>query len=226
MHALSIRLLEYLALGLGKERDFFRDWFAEDSLSTYRAIHNAPRASNIVDSSELSEDLFKLTTPEHSDSGFLTILSTLGFPGLQVELNGEYKSVKPQYNQLVVNLGDTFSRITNWTMKATKHRVLDIGIERFSSPFFLEPAFAALIPSTVLPEETEQKEPPVVFGEWLVKKHATYAEWQGFVMPDMSGRHRDETGKIVMGLSKLTAASAIKEEEEFKEDAAAAVVGA
>ena len=82
MHALSLRLLEYLALGLGKERSFFKDWFENDSLSTYRAIHNAPRKNNIVDSSALCEDLFKLTTPEHSDSGFLTILSTFGYPGL------------------------------------------------------------------------------------------------------------------------------------------------
>ena len=95
MHALSLRLLEFLAIGLGKDRNLFREWFAEDSLSTQWAIHNAPRANGIVDSSQLTEGHFKLTTPEHSDSGFITILSTFGYPGLQVELDGEYKSFKP-----------------------------------------------------------------------------------------------------------------------------------
>ena len=104
-------------------------------------------------------------------------MSTLGFPGLQVELNGEYKSVKPQYNQLVVNVGDIMSRITNFQLKATKHRVLDIGIERFSSPFFLEPKYAARIPSNLLQPEEAQVEPPIIYGEWIVKKIMTYAEW-------------------------------------------------
>ena len=97
-------------------------------------------------------------------------------------------------------------------MKATKHRVLDIGIERFSSAFFLEPKYAALIPSTVLPTENVQKEAPVTFGEWLVKKHSTYAEWQGFEMPDMSGRYRDADGNIVIGPSKK-----VKESEHVEE---------
>ena len=114
MHAVSLKLLEYMAIGLGKKRNLFRPWFAKDSLSTFRAINNPPRSKNLVDSSKLSASLRKLTTPEHCDSGFLTILTTLGYPGLQVELNGEFKSVRPIYNQLVVNLGDIFSRVTNF----------------------------------------------------------------------------------------------------------------
>ena len=82
MHALSLKLLEYLAIGLGKDRYFFHPWFEHDSLSTYRAIHILPRTAQIVNSSELSAEHFKLTTPEHCDSGFLTILSTFGYPGL------------------------------------------------------------------------------------------------------------------------------------------------
>lgn len=82
MHELSLKLLEFLAIGLGKDRYTFHQWFENDSLSTYRAIHILPRSANIVDSSNLSEDHVKLTTPEHCDSGFITILSTLGYPGL------------------------------------------------------------------------------------------------------------------------------------------------
>ena len=110
---------------------------------------------------------------------------------MQVELDGEFRSVKPVYNELVVNLGDLFNRITNFQLKATKHRVLDIGVERFSSPFFLEAKFTASIPSNLLAPEEQEVEEPIVFGPWLLKKLQTYVEWQGFVMPDMSSRRRD-----------------------------------
>ena len=82
MHKLSLKLLEYLAVGLGLDRFYFHSWFEKDSLSTYRAIHILPRAANIVDSSKLNQNDFKLTTPEHQDSGFLTLLTTFGYPGL------------------------------------------------------------------------------------------------------------------------------------------------
>lgn len=65
-------------------------------------------------------------------------------------MNGEFKSVRPIYNELIVNLGDTFERITNFQLKATKHRVLDINVERYSSPFFLDPRYDACIPSNLL----------------------------------------------------------------------------
>ena len=100
----------------------------------------------------------------------------------------------PSKTNLVLNLGDIFSRITNFKLKATKHRVLDIGIERFSSPFFLEPKYLASIPSNMLSLEDEQVEPPIHYGEWIVKKLATYAEWKSFVLPDKSNRCRNSEG--------------------------------
>ena len=95
MTVVGCKLLEYIAIGLGFDRFFFHEWFEKDSLSTQRAIHILPRSAGIVDSSKLSADLFKLTTPEHTDSGFLTLLTTFGYPGLQVLMDGEYRSVKP-----------------------------------------------------------------------------------------------------------------------------------
>lgn len=85
----------------------------------------------------------KYTTPIHTDSGFLTFLSTFGYSGLEVEIDGIYKPIRPIKNSIVVNLGDMLSRITNYKLKATKHRVLDIGIDRYSSPFFFEPHYSA-----------------------------------------------------------------------------------
>ena len=73
-----------------------------------------------------------------------------------MEIDGVFKSIKPVKNTLVVNLGEILSRISNFKLKATKHRVLDIGIERFSSPFFLEPKYSALIPRSLIKNEEIQ----------------------------------------------------------------------
>ena len=51
---------------------------------------------------------------------------------------------------MVVNLGNILSRITNYELKATLHRVLDIGVERFSCPFLATPKYLAKIPSNLL----------------------------------------------------------------------------
>jgi len=82
MHRLSLKIIGCLAVGLGKPRDFFMDWFEHDSLSTFRSIHYLPRSAGVVDSSKLDSEEVKLTTPAHTDSGFITILTTFGYPGL------------------------------------------------------------------------------------------------------------------------------------------------
>ena len=62
MLTMSLKLLEYIAIGLGKDRFFFHQWFEQDSLSTYRVNHILPRTAGIVDNSELNEEKLKLTT--------------------------------------------------------------------------------------------------------------------------------------------------------------------
>ena len=79
---------------------------------------------------------------------------------------------------LVINLGDMLSRITNYKLKATKHRVLDIGVERFSSPFFFEPNYSAKIPST-LSDDTATTD--IIYGDWLIDKMREFGEYKDFV---------------------------------------------
>ena len=129
-------------MGMGKPRDFFDDWFNKDSLATYRSIYYRPRHDEIVKQDTLSAESLMLVTPDHTDSGFVTILSTFGYPGLQVLHEGKFWSVKSEPNSLVVNLGDTLAKLTNNQLKSTRHRVLDIGVERFSNPFFLDPKYS------------------------------------------------------------------------------------
>jgi isopenicillin N synthase-like dioxygenase len=85
---------------------------------------------------------------------------------------GVYRSVRPVPQTLVVNLGDMLSRITNYKLKATKHRVLDIGVERFSSPYFFEPYYNARIPSTILDadQNDDKQEEGFVYGDWVIEK--------------------------------------------------------
>ena len=93
----------------------------------------------------MKKDQLKMVTPEHTDSGFITLLTTFMFPGLQVEINGEYRNIKPKENAIIINIGDALEKISNYEIKATRHRVIDIGVERFSAPFFLCPKSSARI---------------------------------------------------------------------------------
>ena len=77
-----MNLMTHIAEGLGKPKTFFHRWFEFDTCSTFRIIHYLPRATNVVDNSELDDEALKYTTPIHTDSGFLTILSTFNYPGL------------------------------------------------------------------------------------------------------------------------------------------------
>ena len=80
--------------------------------------------------------------------------------------------------------------------------MLDIGVQRYSSPFFLEATYSATIPSNLIAPDQKQVEPPIVYGVWLVKKLQQYVEWQSFKMPDMSGRCRDSKGNIIIKEAK------------------------
>ena len=162
--------MSHIAEGLGKPANYFERWFENDTCSTMRLIHYLPRSANIVRSDRLNESEYKLTTPPHADGGFLTLLSTFNYPGLQIlNASGVYQSAKPQPNVIVVNIGKMLSRITNGTLKATYHQVLDIGVDRYSSPFFFEPMYTAAIPTylkegTISDEDTDT----VTYGDWCI----------------------------------------------------------
>ncbi len=72
-----------LAIALDKREDYFDPWFKKECSSSFRAIHYLPRSSILAAKSDkLDSNLQKLVTPEHSDSGFVTLLSTFMYQGL------------------------------------------------------------------------------------------------------------------------------------------------
>ena len=78
--------------------------------------------------------------------------------------------MRPIPNAFIINIGDMLSKITNHTLKATLHQVLDIGVDRYSSPFFLEPHYTAKIPQTIMGETSESDPEGVAYGEYLIRK--------------------------------------------------------
>ncbi|KAI3510512.1 hypothetical protein L1887_17568 [Cichorium endivia] len=77
----------------------------------------------------------------HSDGGGLTILYQLNeTEGLQVRKNGNWVSVKPLPNALVVNIGDAMEIISNGVYKSIEHRVtVQSNNERLSVATFYVP---------------------------------------------------------------------------------------
>ena len=59
------------------------------------------------------------------------------------------------------------------------HRVVDIGCERWSSPFFMEPSFNAKIPANILQEPGEAEEQELIeYGVYVVCRiRSKYVEW-------------------------------------------------
>ena len=74
--------MSVIAEGLGKSPDFFDQWYENDQLSTYSINHYMPRDRGIVKNDMITGAQYKITIAQHTDSGFVTLLSTLGYPGL------------------------------------------------------------------------------------------------------------------------------------------------
>ena len=56
----------------------------------------------------------ELVTPEHADSGFITLLSTFMYNGLEVEIGGDYLPIQPVENAIIVNVGNMLEKISNY----------------------------------------------------------------------------------------------------------------
>ena len=81
MHNLGVKLMRHIAEGFGKPVNFFDKWFVQNTCSTFRLIRYLPRSTGLVSQQDLREEDLKFTTPIHTDSGFLTLLSTFSYPG-------------------------------------------------------------------------------------------------------------------------------------------------
>ena len=105
----------------------------------------------------------------HSDFECFTILHQRA-PGLQVmNAADEWVEAPPLPGTFIVNIGDMLQAWTNGLFKATQHRVINLGHERFSMPLFFAVDYhteVAPLPAFVT-AEFPPRYAPIVAGDHL-----------------------------------------------------------
>ena len=125
--ALGDRLFRAFAIALDLPEDFFVER-ARKPTSQLRLLHYPPN--------DLPMNNDHLGIAAHSDFECFTILHHQS-PGLQVmNAADEWVEAPPIDGTFIVNIGDLIEGWTNGLFKATQHRVVNIGKERYSMPLF------------------------------------------------------------------------------------------
>jgi isopenicillin N synthase-like dioxygenase len=128
-------VLRALALHLDLSETYF-DEYIKNGNSILRPIHYPP----IV-----SEPKNAVRAAAHGDINLITLLMGAHGRGLQVKNHkGEWVDAIASPDQLMINVGDMLSRLSNDKLKSTVHRVINPprelwGTSRYSIPFFMHP---------------------------------------------------------------------------------------
>lgn len=134
----GIELLRAAAIYLGLDENYF-DEKVKNGNSILRPIHYFP----ILEPDSLPKDAVRAA--EHTDINLITLLMGASADGLQVlRRDGKWISITALPDQIVVNVGDMLSRLTNNKLKSTVHRVVNpphdqLQSPRYSIPFFMHP---------------------------------------------------------------------------------------
>ncbi len=128
------RVLEAIALHLGRERDFFAPT-VEDGNSVMRLLHYPPLQEANREGA--------IRAAAHGDINTITLLLGAEEAGLELlTKDGEWLAIDPPEGALVVNIGDMLDRLTGGRLRSTVHRVVNPSgaaaqRSRYSMPFFL-----------------------------------------------------------------------------------------
>ncbi len=131
-------LLRAIALYLGLDERYFDDKIHNGN-SILRLLHYYP----VKDKSQIPEGAVRAAA--HGDINLITLLMGGSAEGLQAQsLDGEWISVSPAPDEIVINIGDMLARLTNDRLRSTQHQVITPNEEswtkpRYSTPFFLHP---------------------------------------------------------------------------------------
>lgn len=177
-------LMRAIARGLGLAETHFDAAFV-GGVSTFRLIHYPMRSAAAL--AKMEDPKFwvehdgkraYLTGAPHADSGLVTLLAQDGVSGLQAQMrSGDWVDVPPMERTLVVNFGRLLERWTGGRIKATIHRVIGHGQERYSIPFFYEPHVDAVI--APLPGVAAGDFAPFLYGDHVWASTTKFVEFHG-----------------------------------------------
>ncbi len=128
-------VLRALALHLNLNETYFDKYIANGN-SILRPIHYPPITT---------EPKNAVRAAAHGDINLITLLMGAHGKGLQVQnLDGQWVDAIARPDQLMINVGDMLSRLTNNKLKSTIHQVVNPpkelwGTSRYSIPFFMHP---------------------------------------------------------------------------------------
>ncbi len=128
-------VLRALAIHLDLEETYF-DSYIKNGNSILRPIHYPPITV---------EPKNAIRAAAHGDINLITLLMGAQGKGLQVKNNmGEWVDAMAKPDELMINVGDMLSRLSNNKLKSTIHQVVNPprelwGTSRYSIPFFMHP---------------------------------------------------------------------------------------
>ena len=146
-------LLQAIALYLGLD-EFYFDHFIREGNSILRAIHYPPISQAPQDAERAAA---------HGDINLITLLMGSQGGGLQVlNRKDEWIDAVAAPDELMINIGDMLSRLTNNHLPSTIHRVVnppkeEWGNARYSLPVFMQPI--PQMPLDCLPQMIDDVQP-------------------------------------------------------------------
>jgi isopenicillin N synthase-like dioxygenase len=164
------RVLEAIALHLGRPRDFFAASIAEGN-SVMRLLHYPPLGADAPEGA--------IRAAAHGDINTITLLLGAEEPGLELlTRQGEWLPIPASKGALVINVGDMLERLTNGRLRSTTHRVVNPSGEaarrsRYSMPFFLHfrPDFLIEpLPECVSDSDANPPPPPITAHDFLMQR--------------------------------------------------------
>lgn len=164
----AITMLKAISVFLEQDEDFLPN-MVKDGNTITRIIHYP-----ICDG---FDEPGVMRAAEHEDINLITLLPEATQSGLELlQRNGEWLPIPSLPGQMIVDAGDMLSRITNETIPATTHRVVNPQGEeverRFSMPFFVHPHpdYVLEVLDSCLKDGEKPKFEPITGEEFLFQR--------------------------------------------------------
>ncbi len=164
-------LLQAIAVFLNLPQNYFEK-DVHNGNSILRAIHYYP----IENPADVPADAVRAA--QHEDINLITLLMGASAEGLEILNNqGHWVAVTALPGQIVVNVGDMLSRLTNNRLKSTTHRVVNppkekMHLSRYSIPFFMhpKPSMDLSCLNSCIDENHPKKFADTTAGEYLTER--------------------------------------------------------